>query len=58
MTPLNLEVGLSASASSGASAGAGDFVVGGGNRGGGDFLTIAIVAASALMALVLWLKFR
>lgn len=31
MTPLNLEIGLSASSSAGASAGAGDFVLTGGN---------------------------
>lgn len=57
MTPLNLEVGMSASASSGANAGAGDFIV----DGGGGTKTIVpwlVLGAAALVGLYLFFRSR
>jgi hypothetical protein len=55
MTPLNLEVGMSASASSGANAGAGDFIIDGG--GGSKTLWPWIILAGAgLVIFFVWFR--
>jgi len=59
MTPMNLEVGMSASASSGASAGAGDIVlsgIGGGARANNTFWYI--LGGVAVLGVIAWLVLR